>query len=101
MNSATLIISRGDDSAGILRKIVITVDDVPVTRLAPRQTVEVPIAVGRHEIVALMDWTTSPVVGVDVEAGDHLGLRAELPWSGLWKMITSPKSTLSLVRVPG
>jgi hypothetical protein len=99
MTSAVLVLSRGDDSAGLLRKIVITLDGSPVARLGPGQTVEVSIPAGNHRVIASMDWTTSPSVEIHAEAGERVALQAALPWSGFWKMITSPRSTLTLERI--
>jgi len=99
MVQPVLVLSRGDDSAGVLRKIVVTVDGSPVARLSSGATVEVPVSPGRHNVVASMDWTTSPPVQIEVRADERIALRASLPWSGLWKMITSPKATLTLERI--
>jgi len=46
-----------------------------------------------------MNWTTSPPLQIAVCADERIALRASLPWSGLWKMITSPKATLALERI--
>lgn len=99
MATSMLVLSRGDDSAGVVRKIVVTVDGSPVARLSTGATVEVPISPGSHDIAASMDRTTSPSLQIDVRADERVALRASLPWSGLWKMITSPRATLTLERI--
>lgn len=97
--SAVLVLSRGDDSAGLMRKIVVRVDDAEVARLGINETVEVPISPGRHHVVASMDWTRSPRVDVEIAGDERISLRTSLPWSGFWRMLTAPRSTLTLTRV--
>jgi hypothetical protein len=96
---ARLVLSRGDDSAGVLRHIRVTVDGVEVALLKPLTSAEVEVPPGRHRVRAAMDWTTSPALDLDLATGERVEVRVGLPLSMIWRMITAPRATLTIERV--
>ncbi len=93
------MLTRGDDTAGLLRHIRVRVDGDLVALLRPMTAVEIAVAPGRHRVRASMDWTTSPELEVDVRPGERVEVRSGLPWSMLWRMVVTPRSTLTIARV--
>lgn len=96
---ARLLLSRGDDSAGMLRHIRVTVDGAEVARLTPLTALEVEVPPGRHRVRASMDWTTSPALELDLAPGERVEVRTGLPFSMIWRMVTAPRATLTIERV--
>lgn len=96
---ARLVLSRGDDSAGVLRHIRVAVDGELVALLKPRTVAEVDVPPGRHRVRASMDWTTSRALDLDLVPGEHVEIRTGLPFSMLWRMVTAPGDTLTIERV--
>ncbi|GIG36503.1 hypothetical protein [Cellulomonas pakistanensis] len=96
---ARLVLSRGDDSAGMLRRIRVTVDGEPVALLKPRTVAEVDVPPGRHRVRASMDWTTSRAMDLDLVPGERVEIRTRLPFSMIWRMVTAPGDTLTIERV--
>ncbi|WP_282945723.1 hypothetical protein [Cellulomonas endometrii] len=96
---ARLLLSRGDDSAGMLRHIRVTVDGAEVARLKPLTALEVEVPPGRHRVRASMDWTTSPALELDLAPGERVEVRTGLPFSMIWRMVTAPRATLTIERV--
>ncbi len=96
---ARLVLSRGDDSAGMMRSIRVTVDGEPVALLKPRTVAEVDVPPGRHRVRASMDWTTSRAMDLDLTPGERVEIRTGLPLSMLWRMITAPGDTLTIERL--
>jgi hypothetical protein len=95
---ARLVLTRGDDSAGMLRRIRVTVDGVEVAWLKPRTAAEVEVPPGRHRVRAAMDWTTSPVLELVLVPGERAEVRVGLPFSMIWRMVTAPRATLTIER---
>jgi hypothetical protein len=91
-----IVVRRLDDSAGMLRRIRIEVDGTELARLRPGEVAALPVETGRHQVRARLDWTASDAVVVEVVPGRDARLTVSLPWSGLWTMISSPRSTLKL-----
>ncbi|NHT17838.1 hypothetical protein [Cellulomonas sp. IC4_254] len=96
---ARLVLSRGDDTAGVLRHIRVTLDGELVALLGPVTSVEIAVPPGRHRVRAAMDWTTSPALDLDLAPGERVEVRSGLPMSMLWRMITAPAATLTIARV--
>jgi hypothetical protein len=96
---ARLVLSRGDDAAGVLRHIRVSVDGVEVALLKPLTSAEVEVPPGRHRVRASMDWTTSPALDLDLATGERVEVRVGLPLSMIWRMITAPRATLTIERV--
>ncbi len=99
MADGTLELRRGDDSAGLLRQVKIEVDGAVVAGLKPNSRTEVRLSAGRHTVRAILDWTKSEAKEVTVPADGRVVLTTALPWSGVWRMITAPNSTLTLEEV--
>ncbi|MBM7808868.1 hypothetical protein JOD57_004705 [Geodermatophilus bullaregiensis] len=51
------------------RSYVIEVDGVRAGTVARGEQVELPVAPGRHSVRAVIDWSGSPLVQVEVAAG--------------------------------
>jgi len=96
---ARLVLSRGDDSAGMLRHIRVTVDGQPVALLRPSTVAEVDVPPGRHRVRASMDWTTSRAMDLDLVPGERVEIRTGLPLSMIWRMVTAPDDTLTIERM--
>jgi hypothetical protein len=58
----------------LLRSYVIEIDGVEVGRVARDTQVVFPVEPGRHNVRAVIDWTGSPVVQVQVTAGETVRL---------------------------
>ncbi len=67
--------------------------------LKPNPRAEVRLSAGRHTVRVILDWTTSEAKEVTVPADGRVVLTAALPWSGVWRMITAPNSSLTLDEV--
>jgi hypothetical protein len=98
MPPARLVVSRPDDSAGLLREALIHVDGSVAARLRPGRSATLDLAPGPHVVQAAMDWTTSAPVQVDVAPGATVHLEVSLPWSALWRSFTSPRTAMTLER---
>ncbi|WP_147794515.1 hypothetical protein [Cellulomonas sp. Y8] len=96
---ARLVLSRGDDSAGMMRHIRVTVDGELVALLKPRTVAEVDVPPGRHRVRASMDWTTSGALDLDLVPGERVEIRTGLPLSMIWRMVTAPGDTLTIERI--
>jgi hypothetical protein len=67
-----LTITRASDSAGLLRRILIQVDNETVARLRPNRTETVALGPGPHVVQARMDWCSSPPVTINADG--HIGV---------------------------
>ncbi|WP_263117994.1 hypothetical protein [Cellulomonas sp. RIT-PI-Y] len=99
MENARLAISRTDDTAGGIRRVQVLVDGRTAGYVRPGETVELEVEPGVHEVQTKMDWTTSPPLTIDAAAGTTTHLRTTFPWSALWNMILSPRTTLLLEQI--
>jgi hypothetical protein len=81
------------------RSYRIDVDGRQVGHLKPGESMEVPVAVGGHSVVARIDWSGSPAVHVDLGDGDELHLVVK-PSANGWTKLFSRSGWLSLEREP-
>jgi hypothetical protein len=95
------MLSRMEDTAGVLRRIVVLIDGVPAVLLSPGETRDVELPAGPHRVVAEMDWVCSPTAEIVLTPGQVVALRTSMPWSTLWRMILTPRRALVLEPVPG
>jgi hypothetical protein len=98
MPQARLVVTRPDDSVGMLREALIHVDGSVAARLRPGRSATLDLAPGPHVVQAAMDWTTSAPLQVHAEPGETVHLEVSLPWSALWRSFTSPRTAMSLER---
>jgi hypothetical protein len=57
-----------------LRSYRIQVDGEEAVRIRPDTLVTIPVAPGRHDVEARIDWLSSPTVAVDVGPGEVVAL---------------------------
>jgi hypothetical protein len=60
-----------------LRKYLVMLDGKQVAKVRRGETVEIPVASGRHEIHLKIDWCRSPSIEFDAHAGEVIKLFVE------------------------
>ncbi len=78
-----LRVERVSDSAGVFRRIAIEIDGERAARVGHGKTDELPVKPGQHSIRAKLDWHASPILTVDVPAGEPVTVRVEYPFSSV------------------
>lgn len=68
--TATIRITRNDESINRFMAYGIYVDDKKIGAISNEETVQVKVVPGRHTIYARLDWCYSPTLTFDVKAGD-------------------------------
>jgi hypothetical protein len=96
---AVLQVSRPYDGGASLRRLFVEVDGREVAWLKQGQSVDLQVDPGSHSVVGHMDWTSSPVLELDVSDGERVAVEVAFPFSVLWNMILRPKSALSIRRL--
>jgi hypothetical protein len=95
---ATLRLSRPHDGGGILRRLRVEVDGREVAALKQGETTAVPVPAGGHSVKGRMDWTSSPLLDVEVAEDEEVRIEVALPLSALWDMVRRPGSALTIQR---
>jgi hypothetical protein len=87
-----LTITRTSDSAGLLRRMQIEVDNKTAARLRPNRTKTIEVGSGPHVVQARMDWCSSPTVVVDGDA--HI--EVEYPFSSITKLFRDTSNAIKI-----
>jgi hypothetical protein len=76
--SARITVHRPESShLDRLRSYWIEIDGVRVGTVARGEEVDIPVSVGAHDVRAVIDWTGSPSVHVDMAPGGRARLTVE------------------------
>jgi hypothetical protein len=95
---ATLLLHRPYDRGGMLRRLRVDVDGRDIAALEQGESVAVSVPVGAHSVVGRIDWTSCPVLEVEVAEDDEVRVEVGPPCSAFWNMIRRPRSALTIKR---
>jgi hypothetical protein len=73
-SESTITVWRPRAFVDRLRSYRIRVDGEEALRIRPDTLVTIPVAPGRHDVEARVDWLSSPTVAVDVGPGEAVAL---------------------------
>jgi len=87
---AVVKIERGLELADALRKFVIIVDGREIARIKYGETLELPVAIGTHEIFCKTNWLRSNKITFFMEIDDQIRRFRVRPATSGWKVILWP-----------
>jgi hypothetical protein len=76
-------VERPLDAAGILRRVVIEMDGLPLMRVGHGKSAEARIEPGRHAVRARMDWHSSRTLEVDIADGETATVQVSYRFSSI------------------
>ncbi|GAB4079840.1 hypothetical protein GCM10028783_07880 [Modestobacter muralis] len=74
-----------------LRSYRVQIDGAEVGSLACGEELVLPVVPGTYRVRAVLDWSGSPMVDVDVAAGETVTLRVEPAGSAVAATFTAPR----------
>ena len=95
----SIAIQRAQDSAGLLRRMVVELDGVVVARLRPGASCTVSVPDGQHTLRARMDWTRSAPLELEIGGEGAVKIEVALGWRALVDMYRRPSSALEIRRI--
>ena len=90
-------IERAHDTAGLLRRLKVVVDDRPPVRLWPGRTASVALPPGPHRAYAKMDWARSPTVHFHLPEEGRVRLVGRVSFARVFLAFVRPHRALELV----
>ncbi|MBW9204588.1 DUF4399 domain-containing protein [Mumia sp. zg.B17] len=94
---ATLVLRRGYDSGGALRRLSFRLDNDVVARLRPNREVRIEVPAGEHTLQVAMDWATSEPMSVLIEEDETVCVLGAIQFSMILKVFYRPRTALKLV----
>lgn len=96
---ARIKVSRAWAYSGSLRSLGVYVDGVAVDSLDHGQTHVIELEAGTHTLQTHVDWMTSPLLTLQLAAGDEVTIDADVGQA--WRWFLTPSRSLGLRRRSG